>query len=359
MRSADNDTDHSLTAAHRPVATVREEELRVAARAEVDALDAFDAGRAKGALAARPEIEFAFVPDVVAEAFRERPRDLVPHLVAARADCGPDRRRSGNADGAHALRDHAFEQTAPTRVQDREARLAVGRRDRDRQAVGREREHRYAGLVRPEPVARLAAPPGVGPVHRRGVLLPVERQPRGVGADGFAEAPSVLLDVVRVVAGHAAEVERGVRAFTDAAEARREGDCVTLVRRPAEELHRSSSASSSRRSRVFSSGSSTTCASSWSSVCPITGPWGIPSSSRSPPSTARSATRCGWSRSATSEERASATSPPCASRSSTRLNASSSPWRARNRRTSTGSLPGSSSVWPRTSWRTLRRSRFG
>ena len=50
-------TDHPLHPARAPVAAVREEQLRVVAGAQVDALDPFDPGGEEGALGSAPEVE--------------------------------------------------------------------------------------------------------------------------------------------------------------------------------------------------------------------------------------------------------------------------------------------------------------
>ena len=46
---------------------MREEELRVVARAEIDAFDVCDAGRAKRAFRGRPEVELAVDGQIVVE----------------------------------------------------------------------------------------------------------------------------------------------------------------------------------------------------------------------------------------------------------------------------------------------------
>src|SRR3954464_6682652 len=90
MSSGDG-TDPSLDAAREAVAPVREEELRVIARAEVDPVDARDAGVAKRELGRAPQVELPVHRQILVE----EPRDLRPDLVAARPDCRPhDRRES-------------------------------------------------------------------------------------------------------------------------------------------------------------------------------------------------------------------------------------------------------------------------
>lgn len=129
-----------------------------------------------------------------------------PDLVAARTDRGADRRYQPTADGGGARLDDSLEQAEPSRVEDRKRR-AVPAGDRDRHAVCRELEHRDARVVGPETVSRLPATAGVRAVNRRGMRLAVQGQAVVVGADGRAEPATVLLDALRPVAGHAAEVE--------------------------------------------------------------------------------------------------------------------------------------------------------
>src|SRR3954452_10787540 len=93
---SDDETDDTLGTAHRPLPAVREELLGIAARAEVDPLDAVDAGAAEGALGRRPEVE-----DPVARQVRVEPlRHLGADLVAARAD----RRADGGGESPAAER---------------------------------------------------------------------------------------------------------------------------------------------------------------------------------------------------------------------------------------------------------------
>ena len=87
--------------------------------------------------------------------------------------------------------------------------VAADTSERDRDAVGCEREDRHIGLLGPQAVAGLAARARLGTVHERRVNLPVEGEPEGIGADLGAQPPPVLVDAVDVVAAHAAEVERG------------------------------------------------------------------------------------------------------------------------------------------------------
>src|SRR5262245_33577141 len=132
-RTASGDTrHHSLPSRRAAVAAVREEELRVAGRAQVDALDLLDAGRAQRPLGRGPQVELAARDDVAAERLPERPGDLLPHLVAARADARADARgERAAAEGLGGGRRDPGEQPAPPRVDDGDRRVAVRARERD------------------------------------------------------------------------------------------------------------------------------------------------------------------------------------------------------------------------------------
>src|SRR6266511_941819 len=220
-RSSGGDSTHeSLRPAAGPVAAVREEQIGVAARAQIDPLDVLDARTEQSTLSRGPQIQDPAGRQVAVEELR----DLRSDLVAARACRGPDDRRlRAAADRSHTRRDDTLGQAAPPRVQDGERRPRAVAGDRDRHAIGGQREHRQLGLVAPQPVARLAARAAVRAVHRRRVTLPVDREARRVEPERRAGPPTVLLDPRRVVA-LAAEVERGVRAGADTAGAGRERD---------------------------------------------------------------------------------------------------------------------------------------
>src|SRR5207253_3212196 len=81
-----------LASCQAPVAAVREEELRVAGRAEVGPLDALTARFSERPLDRGPKVELAAADDVGAERLPERLRHVLPHLVAARPDRGADGR---------------------------------------------------------------------------------------------------------------------------------------------------------------------------------------------------------------------------------------------------------------------------
>ena len=195
----------------RPLAPVREEELRVAARAEVDALDRARR-RPRGARARRRVQRSSFRPSV--RSASKRRRHLGADLVAARPDRRPDHGR---------LRARRRAQRRPPRRRRPRARASPrgGRRaraarssphDRDRQAVGGHREHRQPRLVGPEPVARLAARSGTRAVHRRRVHLAVEREPLRIGSPSAAQAMRRFSSTrSALVARAGGEVERLVR----------------------------------------------------------------------------------------------------------------------------------------------------
>ena len=257
-------TVSSLHAALAAAAPVREEDIGVAARAQVDAFDRRDSGAAQGALGGGPQIEMTFDRQVRVEARR----DLVADFVAARPDRRTDHCRGLASDRGDARGDDAAAQPTPAGMHEREAALAVRPRDRDRQAVRGERQHRLSGLIAPQSVAGLAA--DARTVHGRRMNLPVEREVVVGKVDLGANAAAVLFDPLGVVAGAGGEVERLVHSFAHSADARREGnDIARLVPRD----HRGSFfARSSSCAFVFSSGARTTSSRSLSSACPIAGP---------------------------------------------------------------------------------------
>src|SRR5580765_8356639 len=126
--------DHSLTAGHAVVAAMGEERLRFAGGAAVEAIDARNPGRAERALGARPEVEIPAVHDVVAEALTVGRGNLLPHLVAARANCRSDRRRDrAAAERVDARSDDAREKPLPARVEDGDRGRPVAADKGDRQ----------------------------------------------------------------------------------------------------------------------------------------------------------------------------------------------------------------------------------
>src|SRR6476661_2137610 len=128
--------DHPLAACASRVAPVREEQVRVAGRAEIGAVDVGDAGSVQRALGGRPQVEPAPADDVGAVPLAERPGDLVTDLVAAWADPGADRRRQpGASERGDGVRDDSRQEATPADVQRRDRRRpAVRPGDRDRQA---------------------------------------------------------------------------------------------------------------------------------------------------------------------------------------------------------------------------------
>src|SRR5919198_1924397 len=152
--SAGDGTDHTLHAAGEAVAAMREEELGMVARAEIDPLHTFDAGPPERPLGRAPQVEMAIRQEIrLVEA-----RDLGTDLVAA----GPDRRADDRrlrrvAERRHARLDDTLGQAPPAGVEHCEPPRPGRGRDGDRQAVGRHGEQRQVGLVRPQAVARGAA----------------------------------------------------------------------------------------------------------------------------------------------------------------------------------------------------------
>src|SRR5204863_5190033 len=91
----------------------------------------------------------------------------------------------------------------------------------------------------------LTAHPFPRTVDQGGVNLVVECESRRVGADFGARPAAILVDALDIVARLAAEVERFVRAFADAPEARREDDLIRPRKVPADHPRMSSRAASS------------------------------------------------------------------------------------------------------------------
>src|SRR5262245_41447090 len=119
--------------------TLREEEIRVAAGAQVETVHLGAPRVAERPLGRRPEAELAVRRQVRPEAPCERAFDFRADLVAARADRRTDGRRQFPLAERRATGcDDPLEQPAPAGVQDRErGPLAVRPGDGDREAVGR------------------------------------------------------------------------------------------------------------------------------------------------------------------------------------------------------------------------------
>ncbi len=142
-------------------------------------------------------------------------------------------------------------------MDDGERRLsAVRPRQRHQHAVGAEREHRDARLVRPDRVSRDTPRAGFGPVDDGRMRLEAERERLLVRVHLRAQSAPVLVDALHLVAGAPPEVQRLERPFADAPDPGRENDVVRPVDLPAEERHAhpiSSRAASSSDSRPSSS----------------------------------------------------------------------------------------------------------
>src|SRR6478752_1357606 len=119
-------TDHSLDAALAAVSPMREEELGVAARAQVDTFDGCDSRVAQRALGRRPQIEVTVHGEVRVEARR----DFLADLVTARPDRRADDCGRLAADGCNAGGDDAAAQPTPSGVHERKSSLIVGAGDR-------------------------------------------------------------------------------------------------------------------------------------------------------------------------------------------------------------------------------------
>ena len=178
--SADN-AENALDSTGLSGPSLREEEVGVAGGAEVEAVDARArrprAARARRRSGGRACLRAGGRARTPAGTARRRP--FAPRSSRGRSTARSRRRRALPPSGRDALGGDALEQAPPAGVQDRERRrAAVHARDRDRQAVGDDREQRQAALVGPEPVALLPAPARERPVDVGGVSLAVHREPR-------------------------------------------------------------------------------------------------------------------------------------------------------------------------------------
>src|SRR5580765_2171862 len=235
--SADEAKD-ALGAARPAGAAFAEEEVCPAARAEVESIDGARSRVEGGPLGCGPQVELAAGDDPISEARPVGARDLIPHLVAARADRRPDDGgKTGPEDLCRGFHD-PVEQAPPAGVDDHQRGLGAVRTGQcDQPAVGAEGQHRDAGLIRPEPVARSASRAGLGAVDDRRVRLEAERQALLVGAYLGTQAAAVLVDALDLVACSTSEVEGLERAFADAALPGREDDLVRAGHSPAEQRH--------------------------------------------------------------------------------------------------------------------------
>ena len=224
----------------RAAAAVREEELRVAARAEVEAVDASRRPRAQRALGRRPEVED---PARGRGRRRSAPRPRRRPRSSTGPIAGPDDgRRRPAAERRDARLDDAVGEPAPARVHDRERRrvrraraIAIGRQSADSASIG------SAGLVRPEPVARLARCRAASrAVHGRRVPLPVDGEPRRVEPERVAGDAAGSRRRAPGRRRPPAEVERGERPLAHPADPRRERDHVRARRLPADHSRASS-----------------------------------------------------------------------------------------------------------------------
>src|SRR5262245_27094966 len=199
--------DHPLPAGPPCVTAVREEQIRVAGRAQVRASHVRDSCGAQGALGGGPEVEPPVPHHLVTVTLAERRGDLLPDLVAARTDPGADRRRErASSERCDSASDDPAQQAAPADVQRRDrGRPAVGAGNRDRQAVGGEDEQRLSGRVGPEPVTRLPRPGR--PRDGGSVHLPVVAEKLRVGPELRAEPAAVLRHMLGSVVCEAAAVE--------------------------------------------------------------------------------------------------------------------------------------------------------
>src|SRR5919106_6475445 len=293
--SASIQYDHSRLAPRDAVVpTVREVEVGVAAGAAVEVLDIRDAGGGEPGVDHLAQVEHAAVGS--ATDVLELREHLGADLVAAPADAGADGGRRGALEALHRPLDDAAREGAPAAVE-HGGPAAVG--EGDGEAVGDEHEQGQPALGREvavDPRELLPARLGVD-VLRIGTVpvaevaamdLPAHHDTLGLHPRAVREASPVLGDVLGIVVGEDAEIERAVRAAGDAAVARREDGAGAGERERVEErahsasLRASASAVSSSSSRPSTSPSSFRRSVS-SRARPIAGPSGTPASSRSSP----------------------------------------------------------------------------
>src|SRR5438094_5065015 len=171
-----------------------EEQILVARGAEIHPLDARHSRLEHRLLGRAPEVEFSVGDDARPEAFAKRTGDVLPHLVAAGADCRPDDRGLATADRPGGRFDNAVQQPAPARMQHRERRLVpVHPRERNEDAIRAEDEHREPPLVRPETVTGGPARACLSSVDDDRVVLEAERQPLLVGPELLTEHSPILV----------------------------------------------------------------------------------------------------------------------------------------------------------------------
>src|ERR671915_352801 len=242
------------------VATVREVEVGVAAGAAVEVLDLRDAGDSEPGVDHLAQVEHAAVRG--ATDVHELREHLGADLVAAPADAGAD---GGGRRALEALDPplhHAARKGAPAAVEPG-GPAAVG--EGDGEAVGDEHQQgqpALGGEVAVDPRELLAARLGVdvlgiGPVPVAEVAamdLPAHHDPLALHPRTVGEPPPVLGDVLGIVVGEDAQVERAIGAAGDAAVAGREDGAGARKRELVEELaHRTSlhaSRSASKRSLI-------------------------------------------------------------------------------------------------------------
>src|SRR5215211_5700352 len=278
---------------------MRKEELRLAAGAVSRALEGLDPGCPEAPVDRLREIEVAPLHDVVAEAPAERLRDLLTHLVAARADPRTDRRGRQAFHRRDAVFEDAFHQPAPADVKDDEAWRSVLAGENDGKAIRGQKPESPAWLLGPEPVSLLEVGAGrhdaaaVRLEDARAVHLPRHRRLFRVGADGLAQDAPVLHHPLRLVVREDAEVQGFEVAFAHPSLTGREGCEVRVAEILLEELHAgpagaamSSFAASISDSRPSSSPFSFRRSSS-SRIAPTRGDSCRPSSARSSPEISR------------------------------------------------------------------------
>ncbi len=237
--------DDSLPTGSSLVAPVREEQLRVAARTEIETAYRRAPCPKQRPLRRRPEIEMALHENLVPERRPVRSGDVVPDLIATGTDSGPDHRFQlalGSKSSDSGL-DDAGQKAAPTDVQEPEPGRPGGAVKGNGKAVGREQRHGLSALLRPDPIALvevrgIGRDPGGGSLgHLRAVLLPNHGQTSRISVYGPAETPAILAHPLGLVLRQQPQVQRSKATLAHTTLPGREDDVVRSLDSRVEHVH--------------------------------------------------------------------------------------------------------------------------
>src|SRR5262245_57083109 len=180
----------------------------------VEAVHAGTAGVPERLLDGRRQVEVTIGREPRPERRPHGSGDVLAHLVAARPDARPDRRRHvPAAEGGDRCRHDSGEEAAPADVREREGGPAAQPHERDGHAVGGDYHDRFAELVGPDRVRLDAAPARAHDI--RAVHLPWPADTLWMSTGRGVEPLPVLLHELSLVAAQEAEVERRVRTVRD------------------------------------------------------------------------------------------------------------------------------------------------